>query len=62
MCLVCVVCVLCSRAVVVKPEGVPTVGDGVPSGDGGWTAERMLPYYLQPTAGVVGPLYKLNPK
>ena len=34
-------------AVVVKPEGIPTVGDA------SWTAERMLPYYLAPTAGRV---------
>eukprot|EP00192_Tetraselmis_astigmatica_P010688 CAMPEP_0117673714 /NCGR_PEP_ID=MMETSP0804-20121206/14625_1 /TAXON_ID=1074897 /ORGANISM="Tetraselmis astigmatica, Strain CCMP880" /LENGTH=368 /DNA_ID=CAMNT_0005482481 /DNA_START=218 /DNA_END=1324 /DNA_ORIENTATION=+ len=33
-------------AAVLKPQGVPTV---VPSEPGGWTAERMLPYFLAST-------------
>ena len=44
-------------AVVVKPEGLNTVGDGA----GGWTAERMLPYFLRPTAGVEGALVRPRP-
>ena len=42
-------------AMVVKPEGIPTVGDA------SWTAERMLPYYLEPTAGVQGALCRPRP-
>lgn len=42
-------------AVVVKPEGVPTVGDA------SWTAERMLPYYLAPVRGVEGALSRPRP-
>lgn len=42
-------------AVVVKPEGVPTVGDA------SWTAERMLPYYLTPSKGVEGVLNRPRP-
>ena len=44
-------------AVVVKPEGVNTVGDA----RGGWTAERMLPYFLAPTIGVEGALVRPRP-
>uniref|UniRef100_A0A061S6C4 Pseudouridine synthase n=1 Tax=Tetraselmis sp. GSL018 TaxID=582737 RepID=A0A061S6C4_9CHLO len=33
-------------AVVLKPEGIPTVE---PSEPNGWTAERLLPYFLRPT-------------
>ena len=44
-------------AVVVKPEGVNTVGDA----RGGWTAERMFPYFLAPTIGVEGALVRPRP-
>ena len=44
-------------AVVVKPEGVNTVGDA----RGGWTCERMLPYFLAPTVGVEGALVRPRP-
>jgi|AntAceMinimDraft_5_1070358.scaffolds.fasta_scaffold19540_2 23S rRNA-/tRNA-specific pseudouridylate synthase len=44
------------RAVVVKPEGIPTVG-----GNAAWTAERMLPYYLASTHGVQGVLCRPRP-
>ena len=42
-------------AIVVKPEGVPTVGDAE------WTAESALPYVLEPAVGVEGALPRPRP-
>ena len=46
-------------AIVVKPEGIPTVGNA--ERGNGWTAERMLPYFLTPTTGVDGALARPRP-
>jgi len=42
-------------AVIVKPEGMPSVGDGA------WNAERALPYYLRETRRVEGALSRPRP-
>jgi len=46
-------------AIVVKPEGIPTVGNA--ERGNGWTAERMLPYFLTPATGVDGALARPRP-